>query len=631
MFSKIEKFELQIKNKNDFWRRYFNLIKTAAGILLFTVLLMTVMGLIHTSNEFAKDEFFASDGCFFKIAFNSVFIVLLFCAFTAITRSLGIANAVVTVLLSVFSYAVNVVCIITGDPLLPSDFVLAGSLDNIVSFVELPVQKTDIAAAVIVVLSVAAGFVFFGRRLPSGKPKLRIPAVVLSVAAFSVLLYFFGFNHKFVYDILPKFNVWVTATDHKEDYVRNGALLSFIPKMGDLTAPKIEGYSKAAIDDIKKGFKDRNEFYHYDDVKPDVIVIQNEAWWDPTKLTDVHFSADPLEYYRSGAERTYTGEMITPVFAGGTCMPEFEYLTGFNTIFLPANCYPYIQAITSDTPSIARVFGGNGYQTEAIHTFKKSFYGRNKAYNFMGFDNFTDVSDIENPEQMGFYVSDREMANEIIRKYESRTKDNIFIYGITMQNHGDYEKPRYGWHDIEVTSETLSADELSGIRDFTQGVRDADRMFRQLTEYFADSERPVVIMMYGDHLPLLGNEGSTYVSGGMIKDGGAFDYKKHEELFKTPYIIWSNYDLSPEYNIAEIMSPQTLSMLTMRLANFKSVPWFYFLFDEFYEKYPVYSRFVVKNSAFETVDNISDEDWATTFAYKLVQYDLIYGKKYSEK
>ena len=117
----------------------------------------------------------------------------------------------------------------------------------------------------------------------------------------------------------------------------------------------------------------------------------------------------------------------------------------------------------------------------------------------------------------------------------------------------------------------------------------------------------------------------------MIKEPGALDYKKHEELFKTPYIIWSNYDLSPEYDISEITSPQRLAMLTMRIANFKSVPWYYFLFDEFYEKYPVYSQFTIKNSEYETVDNISGEDWPTTFAYKLVQYDLIYGKKYSEK
>lgn len=630
MFSKIEEFEARIKSKNGFWGRYYDIVKNTVGILLFTYLLMTVMEVIHLSNETAV-EFFETEGCFFKILFNSVFIILLLCVFTAITRSIAIANTIVSLIIGLFCYALNVVCILTGDPLLPSDFVLAGSLDKIVSFVEIPIQRTDIFAGLILVFSIALGFVFFRKRLPSGKPMIRIPAVVLSVAAFSVLLYFFGFNHKFVYDIMPKFNVWVTAIDHKVDYMRNGALLSFIPKMGDLTAPEIEGYSKSTIEDIKKGFEDRTEFYHYDDVKPDVIVIQNEAWWDPTKLTDVHFSADPLKFYRSGEKNTYIGEMVTPVFAGGTCMPEFEYLTGFNTIFLPANCYPYIQAISSETPSLARVFGDNGYQTEAIHTFKKSFYGRNKAYKLLGFDNFTDISDMENPELMGFYVSDETMADEIIKKYESKAEDNIFIYGITMQNHGDYEKQRYAWYDIEVTSETLSGSELSGIRDFTQGVKDADEMFEQLTEYFGNVERPVVIMMYGDHLPLLGNEGSTYVNGGMIKEPGALDYKKHEELFKTPYIIWSNYDLSPEYDISEITSPQRLAMLTMRIANFKSVPWYYFLFDEFYEKYPVYSQFTIKNSEYETVDNISGEDWPMTFAYKLVQYDLIYGKKYSEK
>lgn len=631
MFSKIESLESGLKKKSSFWNKYYDIIKYAAGIIFFTVLLMTANEIIHVSNGPAKEMFFGTDGCFFKLAFNSVFIILLLIVFSALFRSLAIANMIVAPVIALFSFALNVVCIITGDPLLPSDFLLAGNLDNIVSFVELPVQRADIAAGLIVILSVAVGFMFFGKRFPKGKNYIRIPAFVISAAIFSVMMYFFGFNHTFRYDILPKFGVYVTATEHKADYMRNGALLSFVPKMGDLSAPKIEGYSQNSIKEIKDGFKERDGFYHYDDVKPDVIVIQNEAWWDPTKLENVSFSSDPLEYYRSGAERTYTGEMITPVFAGGTCMPEFEYLTGFNTMFLPANCYPYIQAITSDTPSIARVFKENGYRTEAIHTFKKSFYGRNKAYKFMGFDNFTDISDMEDPEIRGFYVSDRDMADEIIKKYENASGENIFIYGITMQNHGDYEKTRYGWHEINVKSDTLSESELSGLKDFTQGVRDADVMFRQLTEYFENAERPVVVMMYGDHLPLLGNEGSTYVSGGMIENDGTFDYKKHEDLFKTPYIIWSNYDLSTEYEIPEVMSPQKLSVLTMRIANFDYVPWYWYLFDEFYSKYPVYSQYVIKNGNYETVSNISDADWPTARSYKLVQYDLIYGKKYSEK
>ena len=163
MFSKSEEFEARIKSKNGFWGRYYDIVKNTVGILLFTYLLMTVMEVIHLSNETAV-EFFETEGCFFKILFNSVFIILLLCVFTAITRSIAIANTIVSLIIGLFCYALNVVCILTGDPLLPSDFVLAGSLDKIVSFVEIPIQREDIFAGLILVFSIALGFVFFRKR-----------------------------------------------------------------------------------------------------------------------------------------------------------------------------------------------------------------------------------------------------------------------------------------------------------------------------------------------------------------------------------------------------------------------------------------------------------------------------------
>ena len=110
MFSKIEEFEARIKSKNGFWGRYYDIVKNTVGILLFTYLLMTVMEVIHLSNE-AAVEFFETEGCFFKILFNSVFIILLLCVFTAITRSIAIANTIVSLIIGLVCYALNVVCI----------------------------------------------------------------------------------------------------------------------------------------------------------------------------------------------------------------------------------------------------------------------------------------------------------------------------------------------------------------------------------------------------------------------------------------------------------------------------------------------------------------------------------------
>ena len=79
MFSKIEEFEARIKSKNGFWGRYYDIVKNTVGILLFTYLLMTVMEVIHLSNE-AAVEFFETEAVFSK-SFLIPFLSFCFCAY----------------------------------------------------------------------------------------------------------------------------------------------------------------------------------------------------------------------------------------------------------------------------------------------------------------------------------------------------------------------------------------------------------------------------------------------------------------------------------------------------------------------------------------------------------------------
>ena len=87
-----------------------------------------------------------------------------------------------------------------------------------------------------------------------------------------------------------------------------------------------------------------------------VIIIQNEAWWDPAQMPEVTYSEDLLSGIRSLKKNTVKGTFLSPVYAGGTCMPEFEVVTGIPTYFLPSSAYPYTQYITDQTPSIVSVY-----------------------------------------------------------------------------------------------------------------------------------------------------------------------------------------------------------------------------------------------------------------------------------
>ena len=105
------------------------------------------------------------------------------------------------------------------------------------------------------------------------------------------------------------------------------------------------------------------------------------------------------------------GKFVSPVYAGGTCLPEFEVLTGMPTYFLPPSVYPYSQYITDETPSIVSAYKENGYQTVALHPYRKNFYNRASAYPLMGFDTFKGMDDFDYKDVSGIYIDDMACEN----------------------------------------------------------------------------------------------------------------------------------------------------------------------------------------------------------------------------
>ena len=412
----------------------------------------------------------------------------------------------------------------------------------------------------------------------------------------------------------------------------NGLVLTFFPRIGNIIMDKPKAYSKKAMLELKEEYTSKTtslEITDNEPIKPNIIAIQNEAWWDSSLIPNATFSKDPMSHTREIMAEGKGGVLVSPVFAGGTCMPEFEFLTGFTTRYLPVAVYPYIQSITSPTPSLASVCLKNGYETVAYHPYRKNFYGRNKAYPLIGFEKFIGMDELEEPQYRGWYISDMQLTNDIIKLYEEKKQERIFVFGISMQNHGDYAKQRYDTYDIEVNSDVISENDLQGLRDFTQGVYDTDVAFKKLVDYFRNVSEPTIIVMYGDHLPLLGTEGSTYQDGGFVEKKASFNYSEFEQLYKTPYVVWANYDIS-SYEFPEEISAGNLGVKIAQMAKLESIPWYYTFLDEFYTKYPVYENSAIKNQNMETIDDILKEDKPLQKKFELIEFDIINGKQYSK-
>ena len=558
--------------------------------------------------------------------------VLLSCAFFGLSQYFFAAlfsNRLIGFLTSnlifvILAAASSLMMTVTSSPLLPIDFVMASQLTKIKKFVSLPIRpyfSLGITLFILHLIIYASAFLYL-RKKKKFKLKRYFSNLFITALSFGILFHLVCFDKFFKYTVLPAVDCKISGFDSANNYFSNGFILTFFPRIGELKVEKPEGYSKETLKTLEKTYAVMDSAAVKNKDAVNVIAIQCESWWDPAKLENVTMSEDPMKNIRALGEKYYFGDMVSPSFGCNTCIPEFEYLTFLSTNLLPEGGYPYSQYVRKPISSLAQIFKDNGYNSYAIHTYDKNFYNRSKAYPLMGFDELLGYTDLENPVKKGTYISDMYLSEQIIKKYEQSIDKPLFLYAVSMQNHGNYLVPRYESYDVDVNSDLLSAEDLSGLREAVQGIYDIDKAFMHLVDYFKDKKENVLIVMYGDHLPFLGINSSTFKSLGFMEGDST---EQNPNMYETPYIIWANFDISG-FDIKKRVGPQYLGINTVKMANLKTKPWYFSFFDDFYTRHTVYQHTSVcdENGDYVPQSSISDEEIAN---YKILQYNCLFGKK----
>ena len=573
---------------------------------------------------------------FFKTGFISVFskYVLTYIIIFSIQYALSklffkrlVSVYFTNIVLFILGFATTVMIIITGDPLLPSDMVQAKDVKDIVAFIDIP-WKPYMLVAIAALASYLFAYTHIERMYAEKRERKYIHRIFMSLLAYSLFaftLFMVSFSPWMKNNVYNKINLKISGYYTIADYQKNGMLLTFFTHIGDLIVETPEGYNEEKINEILRkypeisvGFKDETQTL-FENVN--IIAIQSESLWDPTKMKNVSLSADPLKNMRRLGRQGELGTLVTPVFGCNTCVPEFEFLTGFSSYFLSSGAYPYSQYVHKKTPSLPSNFKQNGYKTVGLHTYDKYFYGRNKAYGLLGFDKFIGKSDLENPEIKGTYISDDEVTRQIINEFENKGDTPLFLYAITMQNHGNYLKQRYDEYDIKVNSSLVSENDLMGLRDGVQGVHDADKALGDLASYFKKVKEPVVILIYGDHLPFLGLNSSTYYDTKFLESES---FSQNPQMYETPYLVWANFDIS-SLHLPKRISPAHLGMEALKIANLKKTDWQMRYFDLFYEKYAVLQHTFISDGAGEYIQGAEVDEKEE---YRFIQYDVLNGDRF---
>ena len=270
---------------------------------------------------------------------------------------------------------------------------------------------------------------------------------------------------------------------------------------------------------------------------------------------------DNMPYFRSICD---SGEVIygtaySSVFGGNTCNSEYEFLTGNTTAFMPAGSKPYQQYVSEPQTALTSIFESFGYDCVAIHPGNLTAWERDRAYPLFGFDEFiyNKTFDIER-EFIHQLTSDRSCYEQVIYEYENRGDEPLFIFNVTIQNHGGFED--------ESVQTTVQIDGIEGkypdTEQYLSLVRESDRDLEYLISYFEQREDPVVILFFGDHWPSLSESFLTELLG---QSSDAMDIETLMKKYEVPFFIWANYPL--EAQEIEAVSLNFLSGLLLRAAG----------------------------------------------------------------
>ncbi|MEH7374545.1 LTA synthase family protein [Neobacillus drentensis] len=511
------------------------------------------------------------------------------------------------------------------EPLYPSDFSQITQIKDVIPMVK---DYLSIKKAIIIVLLVGT-LLYLIKFLPKVKIPIWIRTIMLILMAGMIYSYTF-FPATFMKNFIEKTGtVTIIKWDQLKNYNKNGFVFGFISNLQNDAFDEPNGYSKQQVIAIANKYKEMmgtRPQVKGQSKKPNIVYIMSEAFWDPTKLPNVHFSEDPMKNLRNLMQKYSSGSNLSPAFGGATANVEFEAVTGYSNYFLRVGSLPYQDLIDRKKfiPTMVSDLEKKGYQTLAIHPYNKVFYKRDRVYKTFGIDQFLDMSTMKNQEKSGPYISDESLSKEIMEQLKNNNK-SMFIHAVSVQNHFPYLPKRYEKNTIKVSG--LSDQSNQALEVYAEGIRQADAALQLLVDNLEQLDEPTVVVFWGDHMPILGQDLAIYKEANYANTKDKNSYGK--QYSETPLLIYSNYPL--EKQELHSLSPNYFGPTVYNMIGLKNPP-FYNLLDLLKEEIPgLKVTLQIDGNQKSVTSHLTKRQKQLLKDYEMLEYDLLVGKQYSKE
>ena len=362
---------------------------------------------------------------------------------------------------------------------------------------------------------------------------------------------------------------------------------------------------------------------------PNVIVVMSEAFMDIWNAKNLQFPQEIAPNFKRIAEKYMSGRVMTSEFGGGTANSEFEVLTSYSTLQLPAGTIAYMNYINRSTDSYVSYLNDQNYTTVALHPYLRNYFSRDKAYEHLGFDVFYSEEHFPDVQRCRWanYISDQALTERIIQEFEinQTTESPFFCHTVSMQNHASFFGNELPESDlVEMTYQgDITEEEAAILLTYASLIAITDQALGELIDYFEQVEEPTVIVFFGDHQPSFGS------SKDLLQRIGYAIGSAEEQIFmrqSTPYLIWNNFEEQPTHAEADMSLFHLLPYATRQLQMPR--PRYYDYMDSLYEMTKGAVRQIFLDEQAKPVAQLPKESQEKLQEYQLLIYDSLLGKKY---
>lgn len=366
----------------------------------------------------------------------------------------------------------------------------------------------------------------FLARARAGKRARAILAAVVAVAAAASIP---AYTSARVYENRVKNYDHIVPWSATQVYLSKGFVYPFLHSVSAGAAKAPEGYDEKETAAILASYADPGI---PEDKKVDLITLQLEAFADFSRFEGVEGIDAEKAYgvFHEIEAESIAGDLVTNIFAGGTVDTERAFLTGC------AN----LRDFRTDTNSYAWYLTSQGYTAEGSHPSYQWFYNRRNVNGYLGLPNYYFFENYYQQVDENNLAADRLLFPEIFDLYAANRDGSgapYFSFNVTYQGHGPYSLTENGWGE-HFTDGRYSTETTNIVDNYLGSVADTAKELRKFLDTLNGESRPIVVVVYGDHKPWLGDGNSAYEELGVNLDPsteeGFYNY------YATRYLVWAN-------------------------------------------------------------------------------------------